>query len=148
MAPARSFSRAEIFIEGCGYHDRLNRPDATDADVGNTPLLKEAHEGDGNSHNGDDEEELSNGEDDTDGFVSDPFSPFDDLPEEKENVLTFRAIAVGVACGLLINASNVYLGLKSGWTTSANLFAVGTMPVHFHVKLINHDHSRSLALPS
>jgi hypothetical protein len=59
-----------------------------------------------------------------DDFIRDPFHPFDDLPEEKEWVLTFRAMAVGLCCGVLVNASNIYLGLKSGWTFSANLFGV------------------------
>ncbi|MCJ1403415.1 hypothetical protein MMC11_006638 [Xylographa trunciseda] len=53
----------------------------------------------------------------------DPFKPFDDLPDEDRNILTFRALLVGVLCGALVNASNIYLGLKSGWTASANIFA-------------------------
>ncbi|WPH01424.1 Hypothetical protein R9X50_00427000 [Acrodontium crateriforme] len=52
----------------------------------------------------------------------DPFVPFNDLPDEPSRVLTFRAIFLGCCCGALVNASNVYLGLKSGWTFSANLF--------------------------
>jgi hypothetical protein len=65
-----------------------------------------------------------NGQDPTgDNFAADPFQPFDDLPNENRNVLTIRAIAVGILCGALVNASNIYLGLKSGWTSSANLFA-------------------------
>ena len=59
-----------------------------------------------------------------DNFSTDPFQPFNDLPNENRNVLTIRAIAVGILCGALVNASNIYLGLKSGWTSSANLFAV------------------------
>ncbi|KAF2202187.1 oligopeptide transporter [Delitschia confertaspora ATCC 74209] len=57
-----------------------------------------------------------------DDFTLDPFKPFDDLPEERENILTFRAVFVGLCCGALVNASNVYLGLKTGWTFTANLF--------------------------
>jgi OPT family oligopeptide transporter len=57
-----------------------------------------------------------------DSFIRDPFHPFDDLPEEKQWVLTFRAMFIGLSCGALVNASNVYLGLKSGWTFGANLF--------------------------
>lgn len=57
-----------------------------------------------------------------DDFIQDPFRPFDDLPEEKHWVLSFRAMSVGLCCGVLVNASNVYLGLKSGWTFGANLF--------------------------
>lgn len=56
--------------------------------------------------------------------TEDPFRAFDDLPDESRNILTFRAVAVGVLCGALVNASNIYLGLKSGWTSSANIFAV------------------------
>lgn len=52
----------------------------------------------------------------------DPFVPFDDLPPEDRNILTLRAIVVGLFCGGLVNASNIYLGLKSGWTDSANIF--------------------------
>nr|POE89889.1 putative metal-nicotianamine transporter ysl7 [Quercus suber] len=54
--------------------------------------------------------------------VLDPYVPFDDLPEERSRILTFRAIFVGVVCGGLVNASNLYLGLKTGWTFTANLF--------------------------
>jgi hypothetical protein len=57
-------------------------------------------------------------------LADDPFSPLEGIPDDNEQILTFRAIAVGVMCGALVNASNVYLGLKSGWTTSANLSAV------------------------
>ncbi|KAF2007523.1 oligopeptide transporter [Amniculicola lignicola CBS 123094] len=57
-----------------------------------------------------------------DDFTLDPFKPFDDLPDERSNILTVRAIFVGLCCGALVNASNVYLGLKTGWTFTANLF--------------------------
>jgi OPT family oligopeptide transporter len=57
-----------------------------------------------------------------DDFALDPFKPFDDLPEERQWILTFRALFVGLCCGALVNASNVYLGLKTGWTFTANLF--------------------------
>lgn len=60
-----------------------------------------------------------------DDFTIDPFKPFDDLPEENSNILTLRAMFVGLCCGALVNASNVYLGLKTGWTFTANLFGVG-----------------------
>ena len=60
----------------------------------------------------------------SDGFTNDPFKPLEDLADDTGNILTFRAIIVGLLCGALVNASNVYLGLKSGWTASANLFAV------------------------
>ena len=54
--------------------------------------------------------------------VIDPFVPFDDLPDEPHFVVTIRAIFVGCVCGALVNASNLYLGLKTGWTFGANLF--------------------------
>lgn len=59
-----------------------------------------------------------------DDFTLDPFKPFDDLPAEGRNILTIRALFVGLCCGALVNASNVYLGLKTGWTFTANLFGV------------------------
>lgn len=61
-----------------------------------------------------------------DAFIRDPFRPFDDLPDEKHWVLTFRAVFIGLLCGTVVNASNVYLGLKSGWTFGANLFGVSS----------------------
>ena len=65
-----------------------------------------------------------------DDFTIDPFKPFDDLPEEGKHILTVRALFVGLCCGALVNASNVYLGLKTGWTFTANLFGVsGTQPL-------------------
>lgn len=59
-----------------------------------------------------------------DDFTLDPFKPFDDLPDERHIILTFRALFVGLCCGALVNASNIYLGLKTGWTFTANLFGV------------------------
>jgi hypothetical protein len=55
----------------------------------------------------------------------DPFVPFDDLPPEREDILTVRAVVTGLVFGGLVNASNVYLSLKSGWTQGAGMFAVG-----------------------
>lgn len=55
-------------------------------------------------------------------ITSDPFTPFDDLPDERHRIVTIRAILVGVVCGALVNASNIYLGLKTGWTFGASLF--------------------------
>ncbi|KAF2397436.1 oligopeptide transporter [Trichodelitschia bisporula] len=57
-----------------------------------------------------------------DAFAKDPFTPFNDLPEERPRILTIRAVFIGLICGVLVNASNLYLGLKSGWTFGANLF--------------------------
>jgi len=54
----------------------------------------------------------------------DPFVPWDDLPEEQYYVARVRSIIIGILCGTLVNASNIYLGLKTGWTFTANLFGV------------------------
>ncbi|KAK0745504.1 OPT oligopeptide transporter protein-domain-containing protein [Schizothecium vesticola] len=40
----------------------------------------------------------------------------------EENPLTIRAVAVGCLLGALVNASNLYLGLRTGFTFSANMF--------------------------
>ncbi|OQO12825.1 hypothetical protein B0A48_02289 [Cryoendolithus antarcticus] len=48
-------------------------------------------------------------------FPEDP-----DAPEEHQ--FTFRAVFVGCMLGGVIAASNVYLGLKTGWTFGASLF--------------------------
>ncbi|KAH8424254.1 uncharacterized protein LDX57_002010 [Aspergillus melleus] len=53
---------------------------------------------------------------------SDPFNPFHDNKPASGPVLTLRALVVGILCGTLVNASNIYLGLKAGWTSSANIF--------------------------
>ncbi|OQN95161.1 hypothetical protein B0A48_18785 [Cryoendolithus antarcticus] len=58
-------------------------------------------------------------EDLTDTFV--PFPPFKGIPEERMP-LTFRAVLIGICLGSLVNASNVYLGLKTGFTFSASMF--------------------------
>ncbi|RPB05497.1 OPT superfamily oligopeptide transporter [Choiromyces venosus 120613-1] len=68
--------------------------------------------------------------DSTDSIASephwDPFTPFpivEGAPEEPNSrILTTRAVVVGCILGGLVNASNVYLGLKAGWTFAANLF--------------------------
>ncbi|PLB53361.1 OPT superfamily oligopeptide transporter [Aspergillus steynii IBT 23096] len=52
----------------------------------------------------------------------DPFLPFDDNRPASGPILTFRALLVGILCGTLVNTSNIYLGLKAGWTSSANIF--------------------------
>jgi len=54
--------------------------------------------------------------------VMDPFVPFDDLGDEGKVIITIRAVLLGCICGGLVGASNIYLGLKSGWTFTANLF--------------------------
>lgn len=72
-----------------------------------------------------DDEENNNKKDHARDFADDPFAPLNGVPDdESENILTVRAIVVGALCGVLISASNIYLGLKSGLGMSANLFAV------------------------
>lgn len=44
-----------------------------------------------------------------------------DAPEE-ENPLTVRALVVGIILGSLVNASNIYLGLKTGFLFGASMF--------------------------
>lgn len=77
--------------------------------VGSTIEVKPDHE--------DEEEEI-------DCFVKDPFRPFTDTRTDEGTYLTIRAVFVGICCGALVNASNVYLGLKTGWTFTANIFGV------------------------
>ena len=68
----------------------------------------------------------------------DPFVPFNDLPDERRRIVTIRAMVVGAICGALVNASNLYLGLKTGWTFSANLFGaiVGFSVLKFFAKVL------------
>ncbi|KAJ4399603.1 hypothetical protein N0V85_005972 [Neurospora sp. IMI 360204] len=40
----------------------------------------------------------------------------------EENPLTIRAVVTGIVLGCLVSASNLYLGLKTGFTFSANMF--------------------------
>ncbi|KAI0876660.1 OPT oligopeptide transporter protein-domain-containing protein [Hypoxylon argillaceum] len=63
-----------------------------------------------------DEKEL---EEELDLYV--PLKMDPNLPYEA-NPLTVRAVIVGIALGALVNASNLYLGLKTGFTFSANIF--------------------------
>ena len=86
--------------------------------------MSSSSQSDANYRTDDSEKAFNEDEKTTDCFTDDPFSPLNGLAEDNENILTFRAIAVGVVCGTLVNASNIYLGLKSGWSASANLFAV------------------------
>ncbi|EGX94287.1 oligopeptide transporter [Cordyceps militaris CM01] len=51
----------------------------------------------------------------------DTFLPFPDIPASSGHILTLRASVVGILCGVLVNASNIYIGLRAGWTTSANV---------------------------
>ncbi|KAI8656266.1 hypothetical protein NCS56_01229900 [Fusarium sp. Ph1] len=64
---------------------------------------------------------------DTDGEderITDLFTSFP-MPkgvEPEPNPLTVRAVVVGIILGSLVNASNVYLGLKTGFTFPATMF--------------------------
>ncbi|GKT97689.1 OPT oligopeptide transporter [Colletotrichum tofieldiae] len=53
----------------------------------------------------------------------DPF-PTGDMPQEEDetNILRIRSILLGAILGGIVNAANVYLGLKTGITFPANLF--------------------------
>lgn len=53
-----------------------------------------------------------------------PF-PIDPAIPYEPNILTFRAVATGMVLGCLVNASNLYLGLKTGFTFGASI--VGAM---------------------
>ncbi|KAF8155992.1 oligopeptide transporter [Crassisporium funariophilum] len=53
--------------------------------------------------------------------VSKPFPIDPDEPEE-EHQLTFRAVFVGCLLGAIVGASNIYLGLKTGFTFGPQLF--------------------------
>lgn len=66
-------------------------------------------------------------EDGSESFqTGDPFVPFDDADAAPDvNIVTIRAVLLGSLCGAVINASNIYLGLKTGWTSGANLVGVG-----------------------
>jgi len=71
-----------------------------------------------------DDEDLENGLPEEESFSQNPFKPLPGLPEERPSALTARALIIGLIAGTLVNASNVYLGLKSGWTFTAGLFGV------------------------
>lgn len=52
----------------------------------------------------------------------------DDLPDEPKRIITIRAVVLGCMCGAAVNASNIYLGLKTGWTFGALLLgSVGVL---------------------
>ncbi|KJZ75339.1 hypothetical protein HIM_05265 [Hirsutella minnesotensis 3608] len=55
----------------------------------------------------------------TDLFIS--FPPLKGV-EPEHNPLTVRAVLTGILLGSLVNASNVYLGLKTGFTFPATMF--------------------------
>lgn len=66
--------------------------------------------------------ESSDFDSDSDVAHADPFEPFDDLDDERKRIVTIRAVLLGCICGALVGASNIYLGLKTGWTFGASLF--------------------------
>ncbi|KAF8841628.1 OPT superfamily oligopeptide transporter [Paxillus ammoniavirescens] len=53
--------------------------------------------------------------------TDDPFPEVPGAPVEGQQ-LTIRAVLVGCMLGAVIAASNIYLGLKTGWTFGASLF--------------------------
>ncbi|KIJ08733.1 hypothetical protein PAXINDRAFT_88433 [Paxillus involutus ATCC 200175] len=53
--------------------------------------------------------------------TDDPFPEVPGAPVEEQQ-LTVRAVLVGCMLGAVIAASNIYLGLKTGWTFGASLF--------------------------
>ncbi|KAH7327129.1 OPT oligopeptide transporter protein-domain-containing protein [Rhexocercosporidium sp. MPI-PUGE-AT-0058] len=50
-----------------------------------------------------------------------PFPKLHGIPEE-DHQITVRAILIGCCLGAVVSASNIYLGLKTGWTFGASLF--------------------------
>lgn len=50
-----------------------------------------------------------------------PFPPLKGIPEDEQQ-LSIRALVIGVCLGAIVSASNIYLGLKTGWTFGASLF--------------------------
>lgn len=56
-------------------------------------------------------------------FSTKPF-PIDEYEIEETHQLTFRAVAVGCLLGAVVGASNIYLGLKTGFTFGPQLFGV------------------------
>ncbi|KAH0525626.1 hypothetical protein TsFJ059_007973 [Trichoderma semiorbis] len=66
----------------------------------------------------------SDGEDEEDEAITDLFTSFPAIKgvEPEPNPLTVRAVLTGIVLGSLVNASNVYLGLKTGFTFPATMF--------------------------
>ncbi|CCF38542.1 hypothetical protein CH063_09600 [Colletotrichum higginsianum] len=69
----------------------------------------------------------SDSDNDTTAAPFDAFVPLEKAPAHNGavKVVTLRAILLGSLCGALVNASNIYLGLRAGWTSSANM--IGAM---------------------
>ncbi|KAF5693556.1 metal-nicotianamine transporter YSL11 [Fusarium denticulatum] len=68
--------------------------------------------------------DLKSEADSEDDRIVDLFSSFPPAKgvEHEPNPLTARAVIVGIILGSLVNASNVYLGLKTGFTFPATMF--------------------------
>jgi len=58
------------------------------------------------------------------GFDACSSKPFPIEPNEfiEDHQLSFRAIVVGCALGAVVGSSNIYLGLKTGFTFGSQLF--------------------------
>lgn len=92
---------------------------ATSNDQSGSPSLDRDHDDKGASaYVG----ETSDFDDDSSIAHADPFEPFNDLPDERKRIITIRAVLLGAICGALVGSSNIYLGLKTGWTFGASLF--------------------------
>ncbi|RYP38062.1 hypothetical protein DL766_001141 [Monosporascus sp. MC13-8B] len=63
-----------------------------------------------------------------------PLPPLPGVPAESDP-LTFRAVITGIVLGSLVNAANVYLGLKTGFTFGASMF--GAIFGYGFVKLLS-----------
>lgn len=63
-----------------------------------------------------------------------PLPPLPGIPAEP-NPLTLRAVVTGTVLGSLVNAANVYLGLKTGFIFGASLF--GAIFGYGFVKLLS-----------
>ncbi|KAM6480508.1 OPT oligopeptide transporter protein-domain-containing protein [Trichoderma sp. SZMC 28011] len=66
----------------------------------------------------------SDEEDEEEEAITDLFTSFPAIKgvEPEPNPLTVRAVLTGIVLGSLVNASNVYLGLKTGFTFPATMF--------------------------
>ncbi|KAH8898075.1 OPT superfamily oligopeptide transporter [Thozetella sp. PMI_491] len=93
-------------------------------------LLRSQHPG-GDNGRGDEDEDDSDVDWQSDGLPEDEPDALDlytplkmdiDLPGE-DRILTLRAVLVGIVLGTLVNASNMYLGLKTGFAFSASIFS-------------------------
>jgi len=69
------------------------------------------------------EDEKSFGEEEENEILDNlfPFPPLKGIPDEEQQ-LSIRALVVGIVLGAVVSASNIYLGLKTGWTFGASLF--------------------------